>query len=284
MVQRARLLAGQCIVFLIALWGLHKLTVHDVPSELAKASWPTPALTLGAAVLGIIIVQTLVGMAAGQATAYLGVSRASGARTLLSVTLYAILALLIVSQTQVDLSGIALSGAVGGVVLGVAAQASLSNAVAGLVILFSRPFRSGQYVTVRAAAFAGSEYSGEVGEITLFYTTLFAGTVEIHVPNNSMMTSVVTLRPQSIDVYLPVLIPPDHWRGLSTTSLTRRIREALPPNRSVGVLVEKVEATQVQLGIRASVASEEEREALERAVLRAVLPVDTAREAAGVDL
>src|SRR6185437_1692606 len=59
--------------------------------------------------------------------------------------------------------------AVGGVVVGVAAQASLSNAVAGLVILFSRPFRTGQYVTVRAAAFAGSEYSGEVGEITLFY-------------------------------------------------------------------------------------------------------------------
>jgi small conductance mechanosensitive channel len=284
MVQRARLLAGQCIVFLIALWGLHKLTVHDVPSELAKAGWPTPALTVGAAVLGIIIVQTLVGMAAGQAAAYLGVTRASGARTLLSVTLYAILALLIVSQTQVDLSGIALSGAVGGVVLGVAAQASLSNAVAGLVILFSRPYRSGQYVTVRAAAFAGSEYSGEVGEITLFYTTLFAGTVEIHVPNNSMMTSVVTLRPQSIEVYLPVLIPPDRWRGLSTTALTRRIREALPPNRTVSVLVERVEATQVQLGIRASLANEDEREAMERAVLRAVMPSDTAREAAGLDL
>ncbi len=281
---RARLLAGQCVLFLIALWGLHRLTIRDVPSGLADATWPTPALTIGAALLGISIVRTIAGMVSGQATVYLGATRASGARTLLSVTLYTILAVLIFSQTQVDLSGIALSGAVGGVVIGVAAQASLSNAVAGLVILFSRPFRSGQYVTVRAAAFAGSEYSGEVGEITLFYTTLFAGPVEIHVPNNSMMTSVVTLRPQSIEVYLPVLIPPDRWQGLSTTALTRRIRESLPPNRTVGVLVERVEATQVQLGIRASLANEDEREALERAVLRAVMPTDVAREAAGWDL
>ncbi len=270
--RRARLLGIQCVIFLIALWYLHKLTIHDVPHQLREANWAIPVLTVFTAILGISIVRTTAGFAGAQATAYLGVGRAGGARTLLSVILYTIMAVLIASQTQVDLSGIAVSGAVGGVVVGVAAQASLSNAVAGLVILFSRPFRTGQYVTVRAAAFAGSEYSGEVGEITLFYTTLFAGPLEIHVPNNSMMTSVVTLRPQILEVYVPVLIPPDQWHNMSTTTLTRRIREALPPNRNVSVQVEKVEAAQVQLGIRASVANDEEREALERAVLRAAMP------------
>ncbi|MGH2344185.1 MAG: mechanosensitive ion channel domain-containing protein, partial [Chloroflexota bacterium] len=243
--RRARLLGLQCVVFLIALWCLHKLTIHDVPAQIREANWPIPVLTVGTAVLGISIVRTTSGFISGQATAYLGVGRAGGARTLLSVVLYTIMAILIASQTQVDLSGIAVSGAVGGVVIGIAAQASLSNAVAGLVILFSRPFRTGQYVTVRAAAFAGTEYSGEVGEITLFYTTLFAGPLEIHVPNSSMMTSVVTLRPQSLEVYVPVLIPPERWQGMSTTTLTRRIREALPPNRNVSVLVEKVDTTQV---------------------------------------
>lgn len=269
----AELLAAECVLFLIALWALHRLTTHQVAQVLREANWPAPLLTLGAAILGIGIVRGVSNLVNRYATGYLGAGRVGGMRVLLSIVLYVILAVAIASQTQVDLSGIAVSGAVTGVVVGIAAQASLSNAVAGLVILFSRPFRGGQYVTVRAAAFAGSEYSGEVGEISLLYTTLFAGPQEIRIPNSAMMTSVVTLRAQSLEVYLPALLPLDQWENLSTAALTKRLKAALPPNRNVSAVVERVEGGQIYLAIRASLAGEDERAALERAVLAALQPI-----------
>ncbi len=270
--RSVRVLVVACVVFLADLWGLHRLAVQQVPAQLKDASWPTPVLVAGAALVGIVIVRSASAWAIGQAATYLGVGRARQIQTLLNVALYFILALVIASQTQIDLSGIAVSGAVTGVVFGIAAQASLSNIVAGIVILFTRPFRPGQFVTVRAAAFAGSEYSGEVGEITLFYTLLHAGPQEIRVPNSSMVTSVVTLRPQVLDVYLPVILPPARWERFSTSSLARQISSALPSGRQVTVVVERVEGTSVQIGVHASVANEEERSTLEGALLRALAP------------
>ncbi|HVA92869.1 MAG TPA: mechanosensitive ion channel domain-containing protein [Chloroflexota bacterium] len=271
--RQTRLLGYECLLFLVALWVLHRLVTHGFTSSISDANWPAPVLGLGTTVLGIGIVRGISGLASREATSYLGAGRAGAVRVLLSVVLYVILAVAIASATQVDLSGIAVSGAVTGVVVGIAAQASLSNAVAGVVILFSRPFRTGQFVTVRSAAFAGSEYTGEVGEITLFYTKLFSGPQEIHVPNSAMMTSVVTLRPQSLEVYIPVLIPPDQWGRLSTSDLTRQLKSALPPNRNISVVVERVEGGQVQIAVRASLAGDEERTLLERAVLRAIQPI-----------
>jgi hypothetical protein len=222
--------------------------------------------------VGIIVARTVVAIAAERATEYLGVARVRSAQSIISVMLYVLLALTVASQTQIDLSGIALSGAVTGVIVGIAAQASIANVVAGIVILFSRPFRSGQYVTVRAAAFAGSEYSGEVGEITLFYTTIFSGKQEIRVPNSSMVTSVVTLRPQMLDVYLPVILPPARWEKLSTTELTRQLESALPTGRFVNAAVERIDGVTLQIGIHASVADYTERAVLENAVVRVLGP------------
>jgi hypothetical protein len=152
----------------------------------------------------------------------------------------------------------------------------LSNAIAGIVILFARPFQPGQFITARAAAFAGIDYNGEVSDITLFYTTLINGQQEIRVPNSSMVASVVTLRPQAIDVYLPLLLPLARWEVLSTAGLVHQLSDALPAGRHVAATVEQINESMVQIGIRASVASDTERSILERAlvqVLRAT-PVD----------
>lgn len=269
---RARILAATCILFLVVIWGLHRLTIGDVPADLRHSPWASLGLATAAVLLGISAVRGAVDLLAERSAAYLGVARARAARMLVSTVLYVILALVIIGQTQLDLTGIALSGAVTGVIVGIAAQASIANVIAGLVILFVRPFRTGQYVTVRAASFAGSEYSGEVGEITMFYTTIYCGPQEIRVPNSAMVTSVVTLRPQVLDVYVPVILPEARWEGFSTTSLAQQLTAALPPGRQVSVAVERVEGTAVQIGLHASVANEAERSQLERAALHALRP------------
>jgi hypothetical protein len=271
---RVRLLviAALCLLGCVACLKYLSITPERSRPWQLRDAWWTPVMALITVMVGIIVARTIVAIVAERATEYLGVARVRSAQSVISVVLYVLLALTVASQTQIDLSGIALSGAVTGVIVGIAAQASIANVVAGIVILFLRPFRSGQFVTVRAAAFAGSEYSGQVGEITLFYTTIFSGKQEIRVPNSSMVTSVVTLRPQVLDVYLPVILPPAKWETLSSTELTRQLASALPPGRFVVAALEKIDGGALQIGIHASVADEAERAILENAVVKVLGP------------
>ncbi len=231
--------------------------------------WATAAAAVACIIFGVAIIRTFVAVIAERSVDYLGVARVQSARSVVSGLLYLVLGLTVAVQAEIDLSGIALSGAVTGVIIGVAAQASIANVVAGIVILFARPFRPGQYVTVRALAFAGNEYSGVVGEITLFYTTLLYVEREIRVPNSAMVTSVVTLRPQLLDVYVPVIVPAGQWGDMSTADVTTALEASVPAGSAVLVQVERIEAGNVQVGVRASVASAEERAKLEQAVVDA---------------
>jgi hypothetical protein len=270
--DRRVVLALGCLLLALSIVALHYLTGN-------KDHWQ-PWSTFGAAVatilIGVAVIRALVAAAAARSEDYLGAGRVRSMRSLIAGVLYVVLVLTVASQTEIDLSGIALSGAVTGVVVGIAAQSSLANIIAGLVILFARPLRPGQFVTVRASAFAGSEYSGVVGEITLFYTTLLTGTQEIRVPNSAMVTSVVTLRPRLIDVYVPVILSASQWQHASTTDLSQSLTSKLPPGRTVLVQVERMEGCNVQLGVRVSVATEEERSLFEQALAAAVAQLSPA--------
>ena len=266
---------GAAVVALcVALFAVLELLRVQTEGVIVIGSKREPLITLLFAALavaiGIALVRTLGEWVGSASTGYVGAGRSRTIGRLVSGSLYIFGAVVIASQAKLDLSGIALSGAATGVVVGIAAQASLANSIAGLVILFARPYRIGQYVTVRAAAFAGSEYSGEVADISLFFTTLLAGAQEIRVPNSSMIASVVVLRPQALDVYVPLILPLARWESMTTTGLIRQITEVLPAGRHVTASVERLEGGSIQIGIRASVADEMERSTVERALLRIV--------------
>jgi len=258
----------------VALFAVLELLRVQTEGVIVIGSKREPLITLLFAALavaiGIALVRTLGEWVGSASAGYVGAGRSRTIGRLVSGSLYIFGAVVIASQAKLDLSGIALSGAATGVVLGIAAQASLANSIAGLVILFARPYRIGQYVTVRAAAFAGSEYSGEVADISLFFTTLLAGVQEIRVPNSSMIASVVVLRPQALDVYVPLILPLARWESMTTTGLIRQITEVLPAGRHITASVERLEGGSIQIGIRASVADEMERSTVERALLRIV--------------
>ena len=255
-------------LLLVALWCLYSVAhgswavVRDKQTEL------TLVITVVCTAIGVATVRSIVTWCSVLISTYLGPSRTRGISAVLSFIFYVILAVVIAGQTKLDLSGLAISGALTGVIVGIAAQASLSNIIAGLVILFARPYRPGQFVTVRAAAFAGSEYSGEVGDITLFFTTLLSNAQEIRVPNSSMVASVVVLRPQALEVYLPLVLPLGQWETNSTTGIVRQLSAALPQGRHVEAGVEQLDQTTVRIGIKASVANDAERSSLERAAMR----------------
>ena len=81
--------------------------------------------------------------------------------------------LLALSVAGVSLQTLAVGGAFTAVVLGLAAQQTLGNVIAGMVLLSARPFRVGERVRLQAGAVGGS-VEGIVSSLGLLYTTLVA--------------------------------------------------------------------------------------------------------------
>jgi small conductance mechanosensitive channel len=96
---------------------------------------------------------------------------------------------------------LAVGGAFTAVVLGLAAQQTLGNLFAGLVLISARPFRVGERVRLQAGTVGGS-VEGIVSSLGLLYTTLSAGYDRILVPNTTVLgAAVVPLKePDSVDV------------------------------------------------------------------------------------
>jgi small-conductance mechanosensitive channel len=96
---------------------------------------------------------------------------------------------------------LAVGGAVGAVVLGLAAQQTFGNVIAGIVLIGVRPFKAGDRVRLQAGALAG-QVEGVVSSLGLLYTTLARGGDFIVVPNNVVLSAaVVPLRePASVDL------------------------------------------------------------------------------------
>ena len=76
------------------------------------------------------------------------------------------------------------------VILGLAAQQTLGNLFAGMVLLSARPFRVGERVRLQAGAVGGT-VEGIVSSLGLLYTTLARGDDRIQVPNNIVLAAAV---------------------------------------------------------------------------------------------
>ena len=83
---------------------------------------------------------------------------------------------------RVDLGNLLVGGAVTGVVIGIAAQQTLGNFFAGLVLLFARPYVPGQRVKVRTGAMGGP-FEGVILSAGLIYTSIETDEGVISMPN-----------------------------------------------------------------------------------------------------
>lgn len=96
-------------------------------------------------------------------------------------------------------SELAVGGAFTAIIAGLAAQQTLGNLFAGLVLLSARPFRVGDRVKLLGS---GIEIEGVVSSLGLLYTTFDAGENTTMVPNSSVLNVAVTpLRePEGVDL------------------------------------------------------------------------------------
>jgi small-conductance mechanosensitive channel len=98
---------------------------------------------------------------------------------------------------RIDVRQLLVSGAVAGVLLGIAAQQSLANLFAGLVLLFARPFRVGDHVRFRAGALSG-QIEGIVIDISLTYVRLETDEGQVLLPNSQALAAAVLLMPDGL--------------------------------------------------------------------------------------
>jgi len=139
-----------------------------------------------------------------------------------------------VELISLDVAGIspqtvALGGAFTAVVFGLAAQQTLGNLIAGMVLLSARPFRVGERVRLQAGAVGGT-IEGVVSSLGLLYTTLARGEDRIQIPNNVVLSAaVVPLRePDSVDVRVCLRsgIRPSHVQQILDDQITTPTRSA----------------------------------------------------------
>lgn len=117
---------------------------------------------------------------------------------LITIVLIGVVALKIAG---VKTSTLAVGGAFTAVVVGLAAQQTLGNVFAGIVIQATRPFQVGHRVRLSGIGVSDA-LEGTVSSIGLFYTTVLESNERTLIPNNMLlnMTVVPLLEPPGIDI------------------------------------------------------------------------------------
>ncbi|MEM3324532.1 MAG: mechanosensitive ion channel family protein, partial [Metallosphaera sp.] len=137
-----------------------------------------------------------------------GVDNASSLSFIIRVVGYALAIAGFLAAFRVSLGAALAAGGFAGLVLGLASQDVLSNVFGGIMLLFSRPYKVGQRVTVStwqygmdfptyppkyfSNDFLIPGYTGTVKDITLLYTVIETDEmVELRIPNSIMIQAAI---------------------------------------------------------------------------------------------
>jgi small conductance mechanosensitive channel len=146
-------------------------------------------------------------------------------------------------------STIAAGGAFTAIVFGLAAQQTLGNVIAGMVLLSARPFRVGERIRLQAGA-VGGVTEGVVSSLGLLYTTLVRGEDRIMIPNNVVLAAAVVplVEPDAVDVQVTLSsgIRPSRVQAILEQAITTNMRSA------ARVLLEEIDGDRLVVRVQAT--------------------------------
>ncbi len=171
------------------------------------------------------------------------------------VTIGVLSALLVIPQVRAVAGGLLASSAVIGLIIGFAAQRTLGNFVAGLMIASTQPLRLGDWVEV-----GGLE--GSVEEITLMYTFIRTeDNARLVIPNEKLASDTIlnsTIHSAAKYAEVTVQVP----LSADLRSLVEALRQEVPGERDE-VFISSLDGSPT-LTVRAWTESEPAAERLER--------------------
>jgi len=169
-----------------------------------------------------------------------------------------------------DPETLAVGGAVTAVILGLAAQQTLGNLIAGVVLLGARPFDVGSRVRLQGGGLAG-QLEGTVGGLGLLYTTLRRGEDTIMVPNNVVLTSAVVPLREPAGIDLRARLRP----GVRPSQVQELLHDVVttPTRTEPHIGLEEIDADEVVVRIAATPEAERDGPKLADEILAAIDPV-----------
>ena len=165
---------------------------------------------------------------------------------------------------------LAVGGAITAVVFGLAAQQTLGNLIAGMVLISARPFKVGDRVRLQAGGLAG-QIEGIVASLGLLYTTFAQGEDSIMVPNNVVLSSAVVPLREPAAVDLRARLRPDVKPSEVQELLQRGVH--IPVRAEPHISLEEIDSEEVVVRIAATPESEEDGPRLADEVLSAIASV-----------
>jgi len=198
-VKRARI---QAIVMVPVLVGI--LVVYGYRDDVFGPEYETPvqiATTVVLIVLGWQIARD-VGRALGPTLfRRLDPGTAGTVGFLIRLVFVGLAIIVALRVAGLDPRTLAVGGAFTAVIVGLAAQQTLGNLIAGMVLLSARPFRVGERVRLQGGGIAG-QIEGIVSSLGLLYTTFAQGDDHVMIPNSVVLNvAIVPLRePDGVDL------------------------------------------------------------------------------------
>jgi small conductance mechanosensitive channel len=247
MVRRAR---RQAVLLLLLLAGV--VVAYANRKQFFGRSLDTPVRA--ATVVALVVLGWAFARDVGRAAAPTFFRRLHPATAGTAGFLIRFLTLLITGIAAVRVAGLkpqtlAVGGAFTAVVLGLAAQQTLGNLIAGMVLLSARPFRVGERVRLQAGPLAGRT-EGVVSSLGLLYTTLARGEDRIMIPNSVVLSAaIVPVRepdPVDVKVRIGTGIRPSHVQAILDEVV------GTPTRAEPRVLLEEIDGEDVVVRVQAT--------------------------------
>ncbi|MCL4478119.1 MAG: mechanosensitive ion channel family protein [Deltaproteobacteria bacterium] len=195
-----KLLVFFIIIGIIAGVSLHLIAIHTKMIPMGFSSIIDAAIIF---ILGMIIIKVIQRFIANTFM-YISEDNAGVLKFFINLIVYSALLIIIFSVLGINVTNILLGATFLGIVLGLAAQTILSNLFAGIIILFAKPFKIGDRITVVTWQWGVSPstyqhealkpgYTGMVKDVNLLFTTIKEDNgMELKAPNNVLMSALIT--------------------------------------------------------------------------------------------
>lgn len=172
---------------------------HDTALHPKVIAWTSAAVLL---IAGVVATRNL-SAGVGHVVTQRSVPAAGSAVRLLMTGLgYVVVMFAVFGVLGVSIDHLLVGAGVAGVVLGIAAQQSLGNVFAGLVLLLARPFRVGDHIRIRSGALGGI-FDVWVLEVSLTYVTVHTEDGRLKIPNSAMLAAGIGQLPGRYDDSVP---------------------------------------------------------------------------------
>src|SRR5688572_13028777 len=162
---------------------------------------------------------------------------------------------------------LAVGGAITAVVFGLAAQQTLGNLIAGMVLISARPFRVGDRIRLQAGGLA-RQIEGVVRSLGLLYTTFGQDGDSVMVPNNVVLTAAIVPLREPAAVDLRARLRPD----VRPSDLQELLEESVrtPVRSEPQISLEEVDRDEVIVRIAATPMNDSDGPQLADEVLAAI--------------